>query len=296
MDDQQLNHIKGAVEALLFVSEKAVKVEQLKEVLPGTNAGDIKKAIKTLCSEYKERSAGMMIIEIANGYQMLSSSQYAEYIRDFYKSTAKEKLSKPALESLAIIAYKQPVSRSDIEEIRGVNSDGVVTHLLNKNLIKIVGRKEIPGRPYLYGTTTQFLEYFGLKNLEDLPNLEDFQIEDQEEIINSHTAKAEMQMDARGQVQGGQEDDQDIILNDDDIQTNTPEDLAKQVQENLKRDDIKQHLLKKTRDELQKAINEMDEMELPGEPSGQSRIRENSMEEAQESSEYDEEGEDNAAE
>jgi segregation and condensation protein B len=117
---------------------------------------------------------GISVVEIANGYQMLSSPDCAGYIREFYKTRHKEKLTKPSLETLAIIAYKQPVSRTDVEMIRGVNSDGVVMHLLNKGLIKITGRKEVPGRPYVYGTTQQFLEYFGLRSIEDLPKLEDF--------------------------------------------------------------------------------------------------------------------------
>ena len=105
---------------------------------------------------------------------MLSNSHAAAYIREFYKTKPKEKLSRPALESLAIIAYKQPVGRAEVEVIRGVNSDGTIAHLLNKGLIKITGRKEVPGRPFLYGTTKEFLEYFGLKSLEDLPKIEEF--------------------------------------------------------------------------------------------------------------------------
>ena len=105
---------------------------------------------------------------------MLSNSHAAAYIREFYKTKTKEKLSRPALESLAIIAYKQPVGRAEVEVIRGVNSDGTIAHLLNKGLIKITGRKEVPGRPFLYGTTKEFLEYFGLKSLEDLPKIEEF--------------------------------------------------------------------------------------------------------------------------
>jgi segregation and condensation protein B len=96
------------------------------------------------------------------------------YIREFYKTKTKEKLSRPALESLAIIAYKQPVGRAEVEMIRGVNSDSTIAHLLNKGLIKITGRKEVPGRPFLYGTTKEFLEYFGLKSLEDMPKMEEF--------------------------------------------------------------------------------------------------------------------------
>ncbi len=174
MDGIQLDHLKGAAEALLFVSEKPVTIDQLKDAIPGSQGADLKEAVKALMADYSGAGKGIVIAEIANGYQMLSSQVYAGYIREFYKTRHKEKLSRPALESLAIIAYKQPVSRTDVEVIRGVNSDGVVMHLLNKGLIKIAGRKEVPGRPYVYGTTTQFLEYFGLRSLEDLPKLEEF--------------------------------------------------------------------------------------------------------------------------
>lgn len=172
--DEQLQHIKGVVESLLFVNERPITLEQIKKVLETVGGVDIKKAIADLQNEYEERKSGVMIVEIAGGYQMLSNSTYASYLRSFYKTKHKEKLSKPALESMAIIAYKQPVTRVDIELIRGVNSDGVVAHLLNKELIKVVGRKDVPGRPYIYGTTKQFLEYFGLKSLDDLPTLEEF--------------------------------------------------------------------------------------------------------------------------
>lgn len=167
-------HIKGVIEAILFISEKPVTLEQLKKVLSTVSGSDIKNTIQLLKETYEKQNSGMTIFEIAGGYQMLSNAQYASYIRDFYKTKHKERLSKPALESLAIIAYKQPVTRADIEIIRGVNSDGVVNHLLNKDLIKAVGRKEVPGRPFLYGTTKQFLEHFGLKSLSDLPKLEEF--------------------------------------------------------------------------------------------------------------------------
>jgi segregation and condensation protein B len=171
---EQETHIKGIVETLLFISERPVMLDQLKKVLDTVNPADIKRIIQVLKAEFEQRNSGMTIVEIAGGYQMLSNPAYASYARSFYKTKHKEKLSKPALESLAIIAYRQPVTRSDIELIRGVNSDGVVAHLLNKELLKVVGRKDVPGRPFLYGTTKQFLEYFGLKSLEDLPDLEEF--------------------------------------------------------------------------------------------------------------------------
>lgn len=174
MDEAQLSYLKGALEALLFVSEKPVTLEQLKEAAQSAHIADVREALKVLMTEYSAENKGVVIVEIANGFQMLSAPAYAAHIREFYKTRHKEKLSRPALETLAIIAYKQPVSRTDVELIRGVNSDGVVMHLLNKGLIKIAGRKEVPGRPYVYGTTTQFLEYFGLRSLEDLPRLEEF--------------------------------------------------------------------------------------------------------------------------
>jgi segregation and condensation protein B len=174
MDQSQLDHLKAAVESLLFVSEKPVTLEQLKAAIPGVGVAELREAMASLMADYKNAAKGIVIVEIAHGYQMLSSPDCAGYIREFYKTRHKEKLTKPSLETLAIIAYKQPVSRTDVELIRGVNSDGVVMHLLNKGLIKIVGRKEVPGRPYVYGTTQQFLEYFGLRSLEDLPKLEDF--------------------------------------------------------------------------------------------------------------------------
>ncbi|MFH0753652.1 MAG: SMC-Scp complex subunit ScpB [Candidatus Omnitrophota bacterium] len=174
MDQFQLDHLKGAVEALLFVSEKPVTVDQLKEAVAGSTMAEVKAVLVQLKDEYGSQMRGMAVVEIAGGWQMLSSSSYAEYIREFYKTRHKEKLSRAALEALAIIAYKQPVSRTDVEVIRGVNSDGTVMHLLNKGLIKIAGRKEVPGRPYVYGTTNLFLEFFGLRALEDLPKLEEF--------------------------------------------------------------------------------------------------------------------------
>jgi len=172
--DDQLKNYKSAIEAILFVSEKPVMLDQLKEVLPELKPAQIHDLVKGLQEEYINREAGMVVVEIAGGFQMLSNSHVAGSIREFYKTKTKEKLSRPALESLAIIAYKQPVGRAEVEVIRGVNSDGTIAHLLNKGLIKITGRKEVPGRPFLYGTTKEFLEYFGLKSLEDLPKIEEF--------------------------------------------------------------------------------------------------------------------------
>ncbi|MCX5681148.1 MAG: SMC-Scp complex subunit ScpB [Candidatus Omnitrophica bacterium] len=174
MTDQSSIYVQGAVEALLFVSDKPVMIEEMKEVIGDIDGRALRQAIDDLKLKYESEKRGMVIVEIAGGYQMLSNPEYANAIRTFYRTQKKEKLSKPALESLAIIAYKQSVTRLEIELIRGVNSDGVVNHLLEKNLIKITGRKDVPGKPFIYGTTKEFLEYFGLRSLSDLPKIEEF--------------------------------------------------------------------------------------------------------------------------
>jgi segregation and condensation protein B len=174
MSDQNSYYVQGVVEALLFVSDKPVTIEEMKEAVGDVDGRALREAAEALKAKYESEKHGMVIVEIAGGFQMLSSPEYANAIRTFYRTQKKEKLSKPALESLAIVAYKQPVTRLEIELIRGVNSDGVVMHLLEKNLIKMVGRKDVPGKPFLYGTTKEFLEYFGLKSLLDLPKLEEF--------------------------------------------------------------------------------------------------------------------------
>lgn len=168
------SYLRNIIEALLFISEKPVTIDQIKNALQSATVADIKKLIREITDDYDTNEKGMVVKEIAGGYQMLSNPVYADYIRRFYKTKHNEKLSKPALETLAIVAYKQPVTRGDVEMIRGVNSDGVVASLLGKELVKVVGRKDIPGRPFLYGTTKQFLEYFGLKSIDNLPKIEEF--------------------------------------------------------------------------------------------------------------------------
>ena len=174
MDQTQIDYTKGIIESILFVSDKPVTVEQFRQVMEELSPSDVEKILQSLKEDYAQNVGGMVIGEIAGGYQMLTNPSHASHIRNFYKTRTKEKLSRPSLETLAIIAYKQPVSRADIEIVRGVNSDGVMAHLLAKALIKIVGRKEVAGRPFLYGTTKEFLEYFGLRSIEDLPKLEEF--------------------------------------------------------------------------------------------------------------------------
>ena len=229
--DEQLLHIKGVVESLLFVNEKPVTLDQIKKVLDTANNADIKKVLSELQCDYEDRKCGIMIVEIAGGYQMMSNPIYASYLRSFYKTKHKEKLSKPALESMAIIAYKQPVTRSDIEVIRCVNSDGVVVHLLNKDLIKVIGRKDVPGRPFVYGTTKQFLEYFGLKSLDDLPTLEEFPSlqPSEESILPVHSG--EEQEESKDEQEAGDVSNREVGKTDGQEELNASEDVTDEVAE-----------------------------------------------------------------
>lgn len=158
------------IEAMLFVSGEPIALASMKGVLDMPES-DIKQAVDELIAEYKERDRGIIIIEIAEGYQMATNPLYAKLLRKFTSTAASNKLSMPALETLAIVAYKQPLIKAEVEQIRGVNSDGVIKSLLDKRLIRIVGQKEAPGKPMLYGTTKEFLQYFGLKDLTELPTL-----------------------------------------------------------------------------------------------------------------------------
>ncbi len=165
---------KRIIEALLFASEKPISVDQIKEVLSELDSRDIRTLLLELKSEYENLGRSFKICEIAGGFQMTTDPAYAEYLKDFYKAKFKDKLTRPGLETLAIIAYRQPITRADIEDIRGVNVDGVVKTLMERTLIRIVGRKDAPGRPIIYGTTKEFLDRFGLSSLSELPKLSEF--------------------------------------------------------------------------------------------------------------------------
>lgn len=161
---------KSILEIILFLSGEPITISMLKEVtqLPET---EIKRLIQELIVQYREGNRGLLIVEIANGYQMVTNPEFAEWVRKFKSTQFASRLSMPALETLAIIAYKQPIIKAEIEQIRGVSSDSAIKTLLERRLIKVMGRKDVPGRPFLYGTTREFLQYFGLKDLTELPTL-----------------------------------------------------------------------------------------------------------------------------
>ncbi len=181
MEDHQL---KSAIEALLFVAGNPLSVDKLKSVLEEASAEQVEAQLQALRQEYDDRGAGIMLAEVAGGYQFATRQENAVWIRKFKSVKTSSKLSKPALETLAIVAYKQPITRSEVEAIRGVNIGGIMRNLMERRLVKIVGKKDVPGKPMLYGTTQDFLQYFGLKDLASLPTLKEFhELEAGEEIM-----------------------------------------------------------------------------------------------------------------
>jgi len=156
----------------LFLSGEPITASSLKSVTE-MDEPEIKRLMEQIIAEYRDRDGGMVVAEIANGYQMVTNMRFAPWVRKHRGAQVSSKLSVAALETLAIIAYKQPIIKAEVEQIRGVNSDGVVKTLIDRRLIRIMGRKEAPGKPLLYGTTREFLQYFGLKDLTELPTLKD---------------------------------------------------------------------------------------------------------------------------
>ena len=163
---------ESVTEAVLFASDEPLKDARLADIV-GTTAKQIRRHIKDLNDRYKDRNNAFRIEQIAGGYQMLTLSVYNHWLKKLLRARSDSKLSPAALETLAIIAYKQPVIRADIEAIRGVAVGEIVRGLMYKGLVKIVGRAELLGRPMLYGTTKKFLEVFGLNSLKDLPKIEE---------------------------------------------------------------------------------------------------------------------------
>lgn len=163
---------KSLIEALLFVSGDPVTISVLKSTVD-LPENDLKQLLDELIVDYQHNDGGLLIIEIANGYQMVTNPFYSSWLKKFSSANTSGKLSMPSLETLAIIAYKQPIIKAELEQIRGVNADGVIKTLIDRRLIKIIGRKEVPGKPLLYGTTQEFLKYFGIKDLTELPTLKE---------------------------------------------------------------------------------------------------------------------------
>ena len=175
-----IEKIRGIIEAILIVSESGVSREELQKVVgEDVDIRDIDEAIRLLKEEYDSEARSFNIVEIAGRYRITTKPQYMRWINKLY-SKEPDRLTGPSLETLAIVAYKQPVTRAEVEGIRGVNVGGVLKTLLDKELIEVRGRKDVVGKPLIYGTRGRFLEIFGLNSLEDLPELMDFSEEELE--------------------------------------------------------------------------------------------------------------------
>lgn len=162
--------LKGILEALLFASDHPLSAAEIKNWLPNFSIPEINAGLNALKADYDGMGRSFVLREVAKGYQFRTKPDYASYILQMHK-TSPSRLSHAALETLAIIAYKQPILRQDVERIRGVDAGGILRTLLEKGLIRIIGRKNLPGRPLIYGTTKNFLEVFDLRDLKSLPKL-----------------------------------------------------------------------------------------------------------------------------
>jgi len=195
--------IKNIIEAMLFVSDKPLFLSEIKNVLEGPDSDEIRDVIAELAGEYEKQTSALRIKEIAGGYQIVTDPVLAPWLKKLYKTAGSDRLSGPSLETLAIIAYKQPATKPEIEAIRGVNVDGVLKTLIEKNLVKILGRRETVGRPIIYGTTQEFLQYFGLNSLEELPRLEEFNFTEKDIELPEHLQKDEEGEELKRQEGGG---------------------------------------------------------------------------------------------
>jgi segregation and condensation protein B len=176
LENKSPDEVKRIVEALLFAVQEPISVRKICEVVEDAESKEIREVIQQLREEYDTHDRVFQIEEIANGFQLLSRPEYHEWISKIRKKSGESKLSQQALETLSIIAYKQPIIRAEIEAIRGVQSGQMIRTLIEKGLVKITGRDEVLGRPLLYGTTTKFLDHFGLKSIKDLPKVEDLEM------------------------------------------------------------------------------------------------------------------------
>ncbi|MFC2048961.1 SMC-Scp complex subunit ScpB [Elusimicrobiota bacterium] len=173
------DEIKKIIECLLFVSSKPISKNKFAKVLEGTDPGEIEELILEIGADYNKAEKPIFVQHVAGGWRYATKPEYAEWVKLLFSKETTYRLSIAALETLAIISYRQPVTVQEIELIRGVSAGGVLRGLLEKRLIKIAGRKEVLGRPILYRTSDKFLEYFGLTSISDLPPLEDLGIDEE---------------------------------------------------------------------------------------------------------------------
>jgi len=193
-----LSGLKGILEGILFVSGEPLSVDRMLGVVEGVSRAELVSALQALQADYAVEGRGLQLVEVAGGFQIATRPDCAPWIKRLERAKEGARLSRSAMETLAIVAYKQPVVRAEIEQIRGVDSAGVLKTLLERRLIRIVGRKDAPGRPILYGTTRQFLQAFGLKDLADLPALRDIKELKDAEAFSEEGRSSTSETESRG--------------------------------------------------------------------------------------------------
>jgi segregation and condensation protein B len=199
--------LKMIIEALLFASDKPLTVRDLRSCLPDAGVSDLKGALDILKYEYETLGRSFVLKEVAGGFQFRSHAEYGPYILKMLE-TSPTRLSRAAMETIAIIAYKQPILRHEIEKIRGVDVGGILRTLLEKDLIKILGRKDLPGRPLIYGTTKRFLEVFDLRDIKELPKLKEIETLGTEEFETTTSGEKPPPQEASDE-KGGEQPSED---------------------------------------------------------------------------------------
>lgn len=190
-----MEKIKAIIEAMIFASDTPLAPEKIRAVFPDMEKTDIREIIGQLAAEYDEREGGIVLQEVAGGFQFRTHAELGQWVKKL-KTTKPHHLSPQALETLAIVAYRQPVVKSEIEAIRGVDVGAPLKSLLDKKLVRMVGRKDVPGKPIIYGTTKRFLEVFNLKDIMDLPNIRELkELHQQQELLIEQVEEEPLQED-----------------------------------------------------------------------------------------------------
>ena len=269
MSDLQASKLKLIMEALLFSSGQPVSLDRIASVLKDAERKQIKAAMEELVQEYQEREGALEIVEVAGGFQVRTRSEYASWVMKLRQQRV-IRLSRAALETLAIVAYRQPVTRAEVESIRGVDTGAVLGNLLERRQVRILGRKEVPGRPIIYGTTKDFLELFGLKSLKDLPTLREIEAmlpaarSEEESTPSEENEKEDKALEAAEkalELDDGEEEEYDALQDEDGLEVEEDEGPIEEIS-TLELDDI----LKQTKTKLEH-FEEEEAVESTGEAS-----------------------------
>ncbi len=222
------SELKSVIEAVIFAADHAITFEKLMGVFEGQEREDVRVALKELIADYIERSGGIVIEEVAGGFQLRTRPEHAPWLKRFFK-VGIQRVSKAALETLSIVAYKQPLTRAGLEEIRGVDSAGVLKTLLERRLVRIVGRQDAPGRPVVYGTTKEFLETFSLSDLASLPTLKEIETLEQESVGEEYEL---LSLVAKGATQGVNQGAGEEV----EVEPGSMEDVTEETSEEIEAD------------------------------------------------------------